>query len=148
MPRLIRMLARRGTDLIENLPLPEPLKGVFFDFLWDTRKVWLLPTEPVVVGFDQLAWLLDLPVWTTVPGEARFDLAPRTVLEQPRNFPVRWRRILAVDLIYPLEMFRSDRGQWVILDGYHRLARHQIEGSRDIPVRLHPNHCKSRILRD
>jgi hypothetical protein len=133
--------------VIKRLVLPAPLKGIFFDFLWDSRKVWSLPTEAVVVAFDQLAWLLDLPVWTTVPGEARFDLAPRAVLEQPSNFPIRWQRISTVDLIYPLEMFRSDRGRWVVLDGYHRLARHQVEESRDIPVRLHPDHYKTRILR-
>jgi len=140
-------MARRGTDLIERVALPEPLQGVFFDFLWDTQKVWLLPTESAITAFDQLAWLLELPVWTTAPGEARFDLAPLTVLEQPECFPVRWRRITSVDLTYPLELFRNDQGRWVILDGYHRLARHQVEGSRDIPVRLHPDHYKSRILR-
>lgn len=133
---------------MKRLGLPEVLQGVFFDFLWDTRKVWLLPTEAEIVAFDQLAWLLELPVWTTIPGEARFDLAPRTVLEKPERFPVHWRRIQAADLMYPLEMFRSDQGHWVILDGYHRLARHQVEGSCDVPVRLHPDHCKTWILRD
>jgi hypothetical protein len=71
---------------MERLALPVPLQGVFFDFLWDTRKVWLLPTESSIVAFDQLAWLLEFPVWTTVPGEARFDLSPRTVLEQRDRF--------------------------------------------------------------
>ena len=133
--------------MIEQMHLPEPLRGVFFNFLWDARKAWSLPTESSIVARDQLAWLLDLPVWTTVPGEARFDLKPRTVLERPEEFPVRWRRILATNLMYPLEMFRNDQGLWVILDGYHRLARHQLEGTRDIPVRLHPDDCKARILR-
>jgi hypothetical protein len=133
---------------MERLKLPETLQGVFFDFLWDTRKVWLLPTEPAVVAFDDLAWLLDLTVWTTVPGEARFDLAPRAVLENPGRFPNRWRRILEADLMYPLEMFRSRQGRWVILDGYHRLARHQVERARNIPVRMHPDDCILRILRD
>jgi hypothetical protein len=134
--------------LIERLALPVPLQGVFFDFLWDIRKVWLLPTESSIVAFDQLAGLLELPIWTTVPGEARFDLSPRMVLEQRERFSVRWGRIMAVELTYPLEMFRSDQGRWVILDGYHRLARHQVEGSRDIPVRLHPDHYKAWVLRD
>ena len=130
------------------IELPEQLRGVFFDFIWDTRKSWLLPTEASVVPFDQLTWLLDLPVWTTVPGEPRFDLAPYTVLEQPERFPQRWQRILAVDSSYPLEMFRNDRGQWVILDGYHRLARHQVEAVRYVMVRLHPDQYKARIFRD
>lgn len=130
------------------LPLPETLQGVFFDFPWDTRKAWLLSTKSTVVPFKDLTWLLELPVWTTVPGEARFDLAPRTVLEQPERFPARWSRILMVDLKYSLEMFHNDSGLWVILDGYHRLARHQVEGSREVAVRLHPDHLKAQILRD
>jgi hypothetical protein len=134
----------------QRLALPEPLKDVFFDFLWDTQQVWSLPTEASTVAFDQLAWLLELPVWTTVPGEPRFDLTPRHVLEDPARFPARWQRILAVELKYPLEMFRSGEdgeGRWVILDGYHRLARHQVEETHDVPVRLHPEHYKSRIMR-
>jgi hypothetical protein len=134
--------------LIERFGLPESLQGIFFGFLWDTHKVWRLPTESSIVAFDQLAWLLELPVWTTVRGEARFDLAPKTVLASPQQFPDRWRRILEVDLVYPLEMFRSDQGRWVILDGYHRLARHRIELSANIAVRLHPDHYKARILCD
>jgi hypothetical protein len=131
-----------------RLQLPQELRDVFFDFLWDNQKVWGLPTEPSLAPFEQLAWLLDLPVWTTVPGEVRFDLAPRAVLERPERFPQRWRRILNVDLAHPLELFRSDDGRWVVLDGYHRLARHCVLGSRDVPVRLHPDHCKEQILRD
>jgi hypothetical protein len=50
--------------------------------------------------------------------------------------------------MYPLEMFRGSRGRWVVLDGYHRLARHQVEGSIDIPVRRHPDENKARIVRD
>jgi hypothetical protein len=62
------------------IELPEQLRGVFFNFIWDTRKSWVLPTETVCRPFDQLAWHLDLPVWTTIQGQPRFDLAPRTVL--------------------------------------------------------------------
>src|SRR5262245_43699897 len=101
--------------LSERLALPEVLQGVFFDFLWDTQKVWRLPTQPSVATFDELNWLLDLPVWTTVPGEPRFDLAPRTVLEQPECFAFRWRRIMSADLAYPMEMFQNDCGRWTIL---------------------------------
>jgi hypothetical protein len=134
-------------QMSKRVVLPAPLQGIFFDFLWDTTKVWLLPTEPTVAPFDELAWLLELPVWTTVPGEPRFDLAPLTVLEQPERYPLRWRRIMSVDLTYPLELFRNDEGRWVILDGYHRLARHHSERSRQIPVRLHADHYKKHILR-
>jgi hypothetical protein len=138
---------RFAHDLSDRLTLPEELRGVFFDFLWDTRQCWVLPTETSIISFDELAWHLDLPVWTTVPGDPRFDLAPSAVLKEPERFPARWERIRTADLAYPLEMFRNDRGVWVILDGYHRLARHRLEGSPHVAVRLHHEHYKSRILR-
>jgi hypothetical protein len=138
----------RRVKLVERLPLPEKLQGVFFDFLWNTEKCWQLPTAPSVVPIAQLVWLLDLPVWTTVSGEPRFDLAPSTVLAHPERFQGRCRRIVTVDLTYPLEMFRSHSGRWVILDGYHRLARHQMEQSDCVSVRLHPDRFKKQIFRD
>src|SRR5262245_15100847 len=49
-------------------------------------------------NFHELEWLLELPVWTTVPGEPRFDLAPISVVRLPGRYPGRWRRILGVDL--------------------------------------------------
>jgi hypothetical protein len=130
------------------LPLPSHLQGVFFEFIWDTQKVWQLPTAPSLVPLSELAWLLDLTVWTTVPREPRFDLAPSTVLAHPERFSARWQRIQSVDLSFALEMFRNANGQWVILDGYHRLAKHHLSRSINVPVRLHSDECKIAILAD
>ena len=132
---------------MDRLRLPESLRGVFFDQIWDKAKVWALPTRPSLLPLQHLVWHLDLPVWTTVPGEARFDLAPRTVLAQPNAFPRDWQRIMMVDTVYPLEMFRSG-GRWVVLDGYHRLARCFLERNEHVPVRLHPDECWREIGAD
>ena len=120
--------------------LPERLRGVFFDRRWETSKVWRLPTPAQRIPFTELAWHLELTVWTTVRGEARWDLSPRMVLQHPELHERRWRKILGADLSFPLEMFRQG-GRWVVLDGYHRLARHHIEGRAQVEVRLHPDDC-------
>lgn len=128
-----------------RLALPEGLQGIFFDQIWDKRKAWALPTMPSTLPLEQLTWHLDLTIWTTVPGEPRFDLAPRAILARPDAFPRDWQKIVTVETAYPLEMFR--RGErWVLLDGYHRLARHFLESTRDVPVRLHPDECWEEIL--
>ena len=128
-----------------RLPLPENLYGIFFDQIWDKTKVWALPTAPSTLPLEQLIWHLDLTVWTTMPGEPRFDLAPRTVLAQPDAFSRDWHKIMTAETIYPLEMFR--RGErWVVLDDYHRLARHILDRTLYIPVRLHPDEYWEDIL--
>ena len=133
-------------ELSMRVELPESLQGIFFDFLWETSKAWALPTETTVMSLDALSWHLRLSVWSTVRGQPRFDLAPATVLRTPDAFPEHWRKILAADLSYPLEMFRNGQ-RWVVLDGYHRLARHHVEGIDVVRVRLHPDEHKDAIRR-
>jgi hypothetical protein len=128
----------------ETLDLPPVLQGIFFDFRWETSRVWLLPTAVEEVSLTSLVWHLDLTVWSTVPGEPRFDLAPRTVLANPRAFPKHWRKIEMADVTYALEMFENG-GRWVILDGYHRLARHWLSGIPVVRVRRHPEEAKGAI---
>lgn len=122
---------------MERLALPSHLQDVFFDTLWETGDVWALPTPVSTVTLDQLEWQLDLTVWSTVPGQPRFDLSPRVVLASPNAFACHWARIFDADLTYPLELF-ANRGRWVIVDGYHRLVKHWLRSSQTVSVRLHP----------
>jgi hypothetical protein len=123
-----------------KVDLPKRLRGIFFDDVWETSRVWQLDTPAESIGFDELKWHLDLTVWTTIPGEPRWDLSPRMVLNNPDRFPWHRDKISTVDLSFPLEMFsRGER--WVILDGYHRLARHHLERSSHVRVRRHPTAC-------
>jgi hypothetical protein len=110
------------------------LHGIFFSHRWENSRIWALPTPVTVVPMEDLVWHLELPVWTTVPGEPRFDLAPLAVLDDPEAYPKRWDGIQSVDLSFPLEMFQNG-GQWVIVDGYHRLAWLSVEGATEVGVR-------------
>jgi hypothetical protein len=95
---------------------------------------------------DQLVWHMDLTVWTTMPGEPRFDLAPATVMRSPLAFPRHWRKINDAQLAYPLELFQNGT-RWVIIDGYHRLCGHVLQRSCVVPVRLHSSECWDRVER-
>jgi hypothetical protein len=128
----------------DRVDLPERLRPVFFDRIWDTPKVWRLPTAAHSLRFAELEWHLGLTVWSTVPGEARWDLSPTMVLDAPERYEHRWRKIVSADLSFPLEMFaHGDR--WVIVDGYHRLARHRLQGSVHVLVRLHGQESWAKI---
>ncbi len=132
---------------MQRVPLPQRLQGVFFDFHWEIAKVWALPTPVSVVPFAELAWHLELTIWTTVRKQPLFDLAPATVLGAPERYPDHYQRILAADVAYPLELFRNG-ARWVILDGYNRLSRHKLQGLHEVRVRMHPAEYKARIARE
>jgi hypothetical protein len=127
-----------------TIALPPRLRGVFFDRHWDTQKLWQLPTAVSLVATAELEWHLDLTVWSTVKGEPRFDLSPRLVMQRPQAFRRHWMKIVTADLAYPIELFPNHR-RWVIVDGYHRLARHVLERRLAIDVRLHPEHLWSQV---
>jgi hypothetical protein len=129
---------------MSRVELPSNLRGVFFDKLWETARIWALPTAPSTLGLDELVWHMDLSIWTTVRGEPRFDLAPATVMRSPSEFPRHWRKIHEANLAYPLELFQNGT-RWVIIDGYHRLCDHVLQNSRAVPVTLHPNEYWERI---
>ena len=127
-----------------EIRLPQVLRGVFFEGRWDREKVWRLPTATTQCDPCDFLWLLDLPMWSTVPGEPRFDLAPADVLRRLDAYPRHALRIHEADLAYPLDAFHNGSA-WVVIDGYHRLCRHILEGSPTAPVRLHPETCWAEV---
>jgi hypothetical protein len=131
--------------------IPSALFRVFFHddsgtwLRWHTDRLWALPTPVTLRNAEDLWWHLELPVWRSTP-EARFDLSPKEVLAAPERYAAEWQQVLNTDLSYPLELFDSF-GRWVIMDGYHRLARHFLDGSSVIPVRYHDPSLLPTILR-
>jgi hypothetical protein len=119
---------------------------MFFQWRWSRERLWALPTPVSTVPLADLVWHLELPVWTTVPGEPRFDLAPALVLADPDVSPLHWQRLFHADIGFPLEMFHS-RGRWLIFDGYHRLARHLLRRSDLVTLRLHSEEMRARVCR-
>lgn len=131
--------------------VPAPLLGIFFHddrgkwLRWDTRKIWALPTRVTSLSSDQLWWHLELPIWASCPPTHCFDLSPAQVLAKPEAHPRHRDRIQSVNVAFPLELFENF-GRWVIMDGYHRLARHRLLGAPNIAVRLHDRACLPLIM--
>jgi len=119
------------------MPWPESLSGIFFDFSWDTKRLWTLPTSVTQVSTSTLWWHLDLPIWSTQPPLPLFDLAPRAVLAEPGVFPVHAARIRDADVSFPLDLFQNGDRR-VVADGYHRLAQMFLADCTTAAVRFHP----------
>jgi hypothetical protein len=129
-----------------RLELPASLNGIFPPYRWHQSKLWALPTPAAMMPTDELWWLLELPVWPTEPPTKIFDLAPARVLASPDLFPRHWSRILGADLAYPLELYCFN-SRWILLDGYHRLARMRVEQRPVAAVRRHPPETMDLIAR-
>ncbi len=125
-------------NVSNNLHLPAALQGIFFPFLWDKQALWQLPTVPTAVSLSALEWHLDLPVWSTHPPNPLFNLRPCDVIDHPQLHAGHWARIQTADMNYPIDMFQNN-GRWVIMDGYHRLARHVVHNSKSVLIRKHPD---------
>ena len=129
---------------MERLELPHHLRGVFFDWLWETTKVWSLPTSTCRLPFGYLKWHLGLTVWTTVRASHVSTLRQQPSWRTRHATLVTGGKSKDADLSYPLELFRHGK-RWVILDGYHRLAGHSVRRNDQVPVRLHSDEYRDLI---
>lgn len=117
--------------------IPEPLRDHILARDWDVRRAWTLETEAQVVPLQRLTYLLELPLWSSVPGRGMlFDLCPADVLADPNRCPRHTRRIEDADLAYPLDFALVDGRAW-ILDGVHRIARASELGLDTVRIRQH-----------
>ncbi len=114
--------------------MPPSIAEVYLDFDWDRAQVWALDLPTTAIATHELGWHLDLPFWSTVRGEARFDLCPRAVLDDPSVSPRHAERIAGCDLSYPLDVM-AHRGRTCVMDGLHRLARWTQLGATEVPIR-------------
>lgn len=100
--------------------LPGIIERVGFDFRWDNQKVWSLHYPIEEVPLTLLSWHFEVPFWNTEQGY--YDLSPNQVLLDKETFKKEYDRIMQADLTYPIDIMEN-KGQWLILDGLHRLVK-------------------------
>ena len=71
-----------------------------------------------------------------------FALRPADVLAAPERYPLHFRRTLRSDLRHPVDLALWS-GEWIVLDGVHRLAKAAYLGAavvaaRKVPAELLP----------
>ena len=126
--------------------LPDILADHILPFDWDVRLVWTEEAEVSRWPIADLAYLLDLPLWSSVPGRGMlFDISPREVLASPDRSPHQYLRALQADLAFPIDLLRYRECHW-ILDGVHRLAKLALLGEDFVDVRVHSEAIIPRIV--
>jgi len=121
---------------VDTDPRPQILQDTGFEFDWDDKKVWEIPAEVEEMPIDELLWHLDLPIWDK-EGTDDWNLTPVEVLQNPEREPSHSKKVAESDLNFPIDIMES-KGRWVLLDGYHRLARAHQLGHKSVKVRKIP----------
>jgi hypothetical protein len=125
--------------------VPDELRGVLCEFVWDSDKLQRLPLLVEMATVDSLRWHLDLPYWRH-DGKP-FQVTPTQVKADPVRYEEHYQRAMAADLGYPLDLlFRNHR--WVILDGVHRLLKADVLRISHVRVRRLPTAMLPFILQE
>ena len=118
--------------------LPKEIQEAFFDFHWVKERLWRIEAPVEQALFADLEWLLNLPIWARSGEQKLFDLRPMEVLSTPAQFPDHAKRIEEADLSFPLILMLNLRNEWVVMDGYHRLAKARLLKIRILQIRKLP----------
>jgi hypothetical protein len=117
--------------------IPENLTSHILPFNWNVHQVWSLEATVQQVPFAQFAYLLQLPLWSSVPHQGMlFDTRPIDVINNPNYSIHQTQRLEQADVKYPIDVLIMQDQQFT-LDGVHRIAKHFILNSSTIPARFH-----------
>lgn len=117
--------------------IPAALKDYILPFNWDVRQVWALKADVVQVPCSEFTYLLELPLWSSVPQQGLlFDVSPIDVIRDPNVSPYQAQRLQQTELHYPIDVLVMQDKRW-ILDGVHRIAKHFVLNHSTLCVRFH-----------
>jgi hypothetical protein len=103
--------------------VPKILQTHILPFNWDVCKVWALEASVERVLCTELSYLLDLPLWSSVPDRGLlFDIRPIDVIRDSRYCTYQTQRLKMVNLAYPIDILVIQKNRF-ILDGVHRIAK-------------------------
>jgi len=113
---------------------PKFLEDAGLDIYLDESKLRDLDIPVTQMQVSELEWLLDLPVWE-MDNTDEWNLTPRQVLENKPYTMNHRKAIESADLAYPI-VVTFNKEKWVILDGFHRLAKTYLLNQVLIKVKI------------
>jgi hypothetical protein len=117
--------------------IPKILSDHILPFNWDVRIVWSQHAEISRLPFSDFHYLLDLPLWSSVPNRGMlFDISPREVISFPQRSPHQYSRVLKASIEFPIDLIYYREKRW-ILDGVHRLAKLSLLKVDFVDSRIH-----------
>lgn len=106
--------------------------------------IWVLDLPVEEIPISEIANNLDVP-YLEREGTDDWNLCVRELVANFDHEPHHAQQTLAVDLTFPIELY-SHNGQWIILDGVHRLTKAVREGRETILVRRIPESAIQKLL--
>lgn len=119
-----------------DLTIPKIIKENCINFHWDDEKVWRLKLPIEKMKVSKLDWLFKMPFWGT--KNKKHGLTPKEVMKNPKKYSYHYKKILNADLKHPIDIIKTQKGKWDILDGLHRLVKAKIMGKIEVDVRKIP----------
>lgn len=113
--------------------LPQIIKDVGFDFIWDSQKVWSLDIPTEEMDINELIWHFDIPFWELKDTDD-YNLTPSAVINNEEGTAEHRRKVEQADIKYPIDVMEN-KGRWLILDGLHRLVKLHEMGKKTVLVR-------------
>lgn len=105
-------------------------------FWRDNKKLWELNIPSEKMNTSELMWILDMPFWEDEEGN--IVITPNEVLKDPDKYPAHKDKLAQCDTSFPLDIMKNKKGDWLTLDGLHRLVRLITDGEKTVMVRKIP----------
>ena len=117
-------------------PLHEEHAFEDMPFWRDNSKLWALDVPVETMDIEELEWILDVPFWEDDNGN--IVITPREVMNNLDAYPDHRDRLNSCDTSYPLDIMKNKKGNWLTLDGLHRLVKLFLEKAKTVQVRKIP----------
>lgn len=115
-------------------------------FWRDNSKLWALEVPVEEMSIDELRWIMDVPFWEDEDGN--IVITPNEVIQNLDKYPDHRDRIQNSDPSFPLDIMKNKKGEWLTLDGLHRLVKEMLDGKIVVRVRKVPPELVHLTARD
>ncbi len=115
-------------------------------FWRDNEKLWALEVPTEEMNIDEFLWILDIPFWEDEQGN--IVITPREVMDNLDKYPEHRDKIKNCDTSFPIDIMKNKNGEWLTLDGLHRLVKLVMEGKATVLVRKIPPEIIHKVARD
>jgi len=111
---------------------------------WDERKIWAIALPSEEMHIREFLWLFKIPYWES-DNEEEFIIRPWDVIYRRPGSTKQWIRTQKADLSFPIDVLYY-KGNWIVLDGVHRLVKAYLQNKKTISVRIFPEERLNEIM--
>lgn len=119
-------------------------KEIDYNFKVNHQKLWRLKLPVEEISIKELSFNLDIP-YLEKEGTDEWNLSINELIINLEKENSHAKKMSKADTKYPIDIY-CHRGNWIILDGVHRLAKLIYLGKKRVLVRRVPESAINKIL--